>query len=138
LLHKSFRVPKPPLRPSLDRDAIDELIYRTTVLRTRLLLDPQARCGLRIGEVLSLTVACGTGRDAKPGWDFRHGVVEAIRRQGPPIKWGGLIPGHFADDRAIGIDLLPPSLQTILDLLVHGLVYYQNVAVLYYWYINKI
>ncbi|PTL36789.1 hypothetical protein CLG94_02610 [Candidatus Methylomirabilis limnetica] len=95
LLHKSFRVPKPPLRPSLDRDAIDELIYRTTVLRTRLLLDPQARCGLRIGEVLSLTVACGTGRDAKPGWDFRHGVVEAIRRQGPPIKWGGLIPGHF-------------------------------------------
>ncbi len=62
ILRKTFRVPKPPLRPSLDRDAIDELIHRTTVLRTRLLLELQARCGLRIGEVLGLTVAWVEGR----------------------------------------------------------------------------
>ncbi len=62
LLRRTFRVPKPPLRPTLDRDAIDELIYRTTVLRTRLLLELQARCGLRIGEVLGLTVGCVEGR----------------------------------------------------------------------------
>ncbi len=62
LLRKTFRAPRPPLRPSLDRDAIEELIYRTTVLRTRLLLELQARCGLRIGEVLGLTVACVEGR----------------------------------------------------------------------------
>lgn len=49
-LRKSFRVPRPPLRPSLDRDAIDELIYRTSVLRTRLLLELQARCGLGSGK----------------------------------------------------------------------------------------
>lgn len=62
LLRKTFRSPRPPLRPSLDRDAIDELICRTTALRTRLLLELQARCGLRIGEVLGLTVACIEGR----------------------------------------------------------------------------
>ncbi len=62
LLRKTFRIPKRPLRQLLDRDAIDELIYRTTVLRTRLLLELQARCGLRIGEVLGLTVPCVEGR----------------------------------------------------------------------------
>ncbi len=64
LLRKTFRAPRPPLRPSLDRDAIDELIYRTTALRTRLLLELQARCGLRIGEVLGASrspVSMGAG-----------------------------------------------------------------------------
>jgi len=62
LLRKTFRGPKPSLRRILDRDTIDELIYRTTDLRTRLLLELQARCGLRIGEVLALTPTCVEGR----------------------------------------------------------------------------
>ncbi len=62
LLRKTFRGPKPSLRRILDRDTIDELIYRTTDLRTRLLLELQARCGLRIGEVLTLTSTCVEGR----------------------------------------------------------------------------
>ncbi len=62
LLRKTFRGPKPSLRRILDRDTIDELIYRTTDLRTRLLLELQARCGLRIGEVLTLTPTCVEGR----------------------------------------------------------------------------
>lgn len=57
LLRKTFRVPKPAPRQILDRDTVDELIYRTTDLRTRLLMELQARCGLRIGEALELTAA---------------------------------------------------------------------------------
>ncbi len=62
LLRKTFRVPKPPLRQILDRDTIDELIYRTIDLRTRLLIELQARCGLRIGEALGLTAGAVEGR----------------------------------------------------------------------------
>ena len=62
LLRKTFRVPKSPPRQILDRDTIDELIYRTTDLRTRLLIELQARCGLRIGEVLALTAVAVEGR----------------------------------------------------------------------------
>ena len=62
LLRKTFRVPKPAPRQILDRDTVDELIYRTTDLRTRLLMELQARCGLRIGEALGLTAAAVEGR----------------------------------------------------------------------------
>ena len=62
LLRKTFRVAKPPPRQILDRDTIDELVYRTTDLRTRLLIELQARCGLRIGEALGLTAAAVEGR----------------------------------------------------------------------------
>jgi integrase len=62
LLRKTFRVPKSPRKQNLDRDTVDELIYRTTDLRTRLLIELQARCGLRIGEALGLTAAAVEGR----------------------------------------------------------------------------
>jgi integrase len=51
---KAFKTPRPGPRRVLEKDAVDELIYRAPSLRDRLLIELQARCGLRIGEVLSL------------------------------------------------------------------------------------
>ena len=38
----------------LEKDVVDEVIFRTTKLRTRLILELMARGGMRIGEVLKL------------------------------------------------------------------------------------
>ncbi len=54
ILAKQYRNPKPAARKILDKDLVDELIYSTTSTRERLILELQARCGLRIGEVLKL------------------------------------------------------------------------------------
>jgi integrase/recombinase XerD len=40
----------------LDKEIVNEIIYNTKSLRDRLILELQARCGLRIGEVLGLRV----------------------------------------------------------------------------------
>jgi integrase len=39
----------------LEKEVVDEVIFRTTKLRTRLILELMARGGMRIGEVLTLT-----------------------------------------------------------------------------------
>lgn len=57
LLLKQFRMPKQMLKKILDKELVDELIYKTTSMRDRLILELQARCGLRVGEVLKLTVS---------------------------------------------------------------------------------
>lgn len=44
-----------------DKETIDELIFKTTSLRNRLILELMARGGLRIGEVLKLTPSCING-----------------------------------------------------------------------------
>jgi integrase/recombinase XerD len=54
ILAKQFKNPKPAARKILDKELVDELIYSTTSMRERLILNLQARCGLRIGEVLKL------------------------------------------------------------------------------------
>ncbi|MCK5346652.1 MAG: site-specific integrase [Candidatus Heimdallarchaeota archaeon] len=54
ILSKSFKMPKQMQRNILDKETVDEMIYNTESSRDRLLLELQARCGLRIGEVLSL------------------------------------------------------------------------------------
>jgi integrase len=41
----------------LDKELVDQLIYSASSARDRLILELQARCGLRIGEVLKLRVA---------------------------------------------------------------------------------
>jgi integrase len=56
LLSKSFKMPKREARKILDKETVDEMIYNAKCLRDRLILEFQARCGLRIGEVLSLRV----------------------------------------------------------------------------------
>ncbi len=57
LLSKSFKAPKQPPYKILDRETVDEMIYNTKRKRDRLLLELQARCGLRIGELLKIKVA---------------------------------------------------------------------------------
>jgi integrase/recombinase XerD len=54
LLMKQYKNPKPAARKILDKELVDELIYSTTSAMDRLILELQARCGLRIGEVLKL------------------------------------------------------------------------------------
>ena len=49
-------------RKIFDKETVDEMIFNASSLRDRLILELQARCGLRIGEVLNLRVADLAGR----------------------------------------------------------------------------
>ncbi len=57
ILAKAFKTPKPVSRRILDRETVEELIYNTKNLRDRLMVELQARCGLRIGESLKIKVS---------------------------------------------------------------------------------
>jgi len=57
LLNKAFRAPKHSPRKILDRETVDEMIYNTKRQRDRLILELQARCGLRIGKLLKIKVS---------------------------------------------------------------------------------
>jgi integrase len=57
ILAKAFKTPKPVSRRILDRETVEEFIYNTKNLRDRLLVELQARCGLRIGECLKVKVS---------------------------------------------------------------------------------
>lgn len=57
LLSKSYRAPKQISRKILERETVDEMIYNTKRHRDRLILELQARCGLRIGELLKIKVS---------------------------------------------------------------------------------
>jgi integrase len=61
-LFKSFKTVQQKPRKILDKETVDELIFNSKNTRDRLILELQARCGLRIGEVLNLTVSDVTGR----------------------------------------------------------------------------
>jgi integrase/recombinase XerD len=54
ILKKIFREAKPKLWPILNKDIIDEIIFRTMNTRNRIMLELMARGGMRIGEVLNL------------------------------------------------------------------------------------
>jgi integrase len=54
LLSKSFKAPKQQPHKILDRETVDEMIYNTKRQRDRLILELQARCGLRFGELLKI------------------------------------------------------------------------------------
>jgi integrase/recombinase XerD len=54
LLPKSFRMPKHIPHQILDKETVDEMIYNTKRQRDRLIMELQARCGLRIGELLKI------------------------------------------------------------------------------------
>jgi integrase/recombinase XerD len=55
-ISRSFKAPAQVLRKILEKETVDEMIYNTSNVRDRLLLELQARCGLRIGELLKLRV----------------------------------------------------------------------------------
>ncbi len=50
-----FRATTPPYWDFIEKETIDEIIFRTTMIRNRLILELMARGGMRIGEVLKLT-----------------------------------------------------------------------------------
>ena len=55
ILRKLFKVVKPTPWKILEKELIDEIIFRTENPRNRLLLELMARGGMRVGEVLKLT-----------------------------------------------------------------------------------
>ena len=55
VLRKIFKEPKPVQWKILEKETVDEIIFRTRNPRNRLILELMARGGMRIGEVLSLT-----------------------------------------------------------------------------------
>ena len=56
LLRKMFRPPKYPQWDFLEKETVDEIIFKIPGLRDRLLVEIMARGGLRISEVLKLKV----------------------------------------------------------------------------------
>ena len=62
LLSKTFRAPRVKQREIIGKEVVDEIIYRCRKTRGRLIIELQARCGLRIGEVLGLRAADVNGR----------------------------------------------------------------------------
>ena len=55
MLKKTFRAKAPQHWDFIEKETIDEIIFRTTKTRNRLILELMARGGMRIGEVLKLT-----------------------------------------------------------------------------------
>ena len=54
VLKKLFKNPKPNHWKILEKDVVDEIIFRTVNLRDRLILELMARGAMRVGEVLKL------------------------------------------------------------------------------------
>lgn len=54
LLRKLFRAPRASSPKLLDKDIIDEIVFRTTNERDRLILELMGRAGMRVGEVLQV------------------------------------------------------------------------------------
>lgn len=61
-LFKAFKNVQHRPRKILDKETVDEIIFNSGSARDRLILELQARCGLRIGEVLNLRASDISGR----------------------------------------------------------------------------
>jgi integrase/recombinase XerD len=61
-LFKSFKNVQQRPHKILDKETVDEIIFNSVSTRDRLILEQQARCALRIGEVLNLKVSDVSGR----------------------------------------------------------------------------
>jgi len=55
MLRRLYRPGKPIHWDVVEKETIDEIIFRTTKVRNRLILELMARGGMRVGEVLKLT-----------------------------------------------------------------------------------
>ena len=54
ILRKIFKDRKPPPWPIFEKELIDEIIFKTTNPRNRIMLELMARGGMRVGEVLKI------------------------------------------------------------------------------------
>ncbi|MGB3210721.1 MAG: site-specific integrase [Desulforhopalus sp.] len=57
VIKKIFKRPQAMQWQIVDKETVDEIIFRTMNIRNRLMLELMARSGIRIGEVLNLTPA---------------------------------------------------------------------------------
>jgi site-specific recombinase XerD len=57
MLRKLFRPKANVYWDNIEKDTVDEIIFRTDNVRNRLMLELMARGGMRVGEVLKLTPA---------------------------------------------------------------------------------
>ncbi len=55
MLREIYRPAKPTHWEVVEKEMVAEIIFRTTKVRNRLILELMARGGMRIGEVLQLT-----------------------------------------------------------------------------------
>ena len=62
ILKKTFKTAKGKSWTILDRDVVDEIIFKTDNTRNRLMLELMARGGMRVGEVLKLNAKNVHGR----------------------------------------------------------------------------
>ncbi|HAM49531.1 MAG TPA: hypothetical protein DCP92_02095 [Nitrospiraceae bacterium] len=62
ILAKTFKNVANRPRKILDKETVDEIIFNSRNIRDRLILELQARCGLRVGEVLNLRASDVPGR----------------------------------------------------------------------------
>jgi integrase/recombinase XerD len=62
VLLKTFKNVHHSPRKILDKETVDEIIFNAHTVRDRLILELQARCGMRIGEVLNLRASDVSGR----------------------------------------------------------------------------
>ncbi len=62
VLFKTFKNVYHRPRKILDKETVDEIIFNSRSVRDRLILELQARCGLRIGEVMNLRASDVSGR----------------------------------------------------------------------------
>ena len=62
ILKKTFKTAKGKSWTILDRDVVDEIIFKTDNTRNRLMLELMARGGMRVGEVLKLNAKDVHGR----------------------------------------------------------------------------
>jgi integrase/recombinase XerD len=63
IMVKAFKSPRMKQKDILSRESVDEIIYRSKKIRDRLILELQARCGMRIGEVLNIRASDVTDRN---------------------------------------------------------------------------
>jgi len=82
MMKKLFKAPKITHWNIIEKETIDEVIFRTTQPRNRLMLELMARGGMRIGEVLKLTVKDIHDqklilRDPKSGREYEYVFIPA-------------------------------------------------------------
>jgi integrase/recombinase XerD len=118
VLAKAYKnVPHRP-RKILDKETVDELIFNAGGTRDRLILELQARCGLRIGEVLKLKASDLSGRrllieDPKSG---RDGEIAFM-----PEHISARMAQYVADKQLSPEDRIFPICYTTVRNLVAGL-----------------
>ena len=118
LLSKAFKAPKNSPRKILDRETMEEMIYNTKSHRDRLILELQARCGLRIGELLKIKVSdvsdrTITLREPKSGKEAEKAYMpENVSRK---------LSEYIQENTIQGEDLIFPICYSTARYLIRGL-----------------